>query len=361
MLTILSLVTPTLGKLLDAILPPHDVAHSPFRSAEDLRRALIESKTMTPTVIVDLQALRLLPQLATSTVRSIARLPCAPRILLIAGNTQTVYPEDVRWFTSVGAVDLLPQASAARWNATCLPLFRAISATLGESLNSRRLAPMLRTFAESYEKGTPAAEIALAENIGVTVTELANAMRAADGVDIADRTYHLRGYAECFVASAAVGWLSKRYGVDREAAVSMGAAMQRAGLIYHVTREQSFADAELFFRLGRYPAQFAWPQLLERFFSASGPEVKDRTYRAKTYPHTFVGSEAANWFSKAGFSINEAMTIGQRMIDLSIMHHVVDEQPFRDGDFFYRAYIHDVPKTVQTGASRSTQRFAAAR
>ncbi len=358
---IFSLVSPSLAKLLDALLLPHKIWHHTHKSVEQLQRILNESKITNPTVIVDLKALRRLPQLSASTIRGISQHPSAPRVILIADDAQAIFPEDGQWFTTAGAAAVLPQVSASRWNATGLPLLNAISPTLSEALNARRLAPFLRTFAESYEKGTPAAEIAIGERSGHSLMEIATAMRAPGGVEIADRTYHLRGYPECFVASTATGWLAQRYGVSREEAVSIGVALQHAGLIYHVAREQAFGDASFFFRVAKYPAQFSWPRFLERFFAATGVAIKDRTFHAKTYPSTFIGSEAAKWLSKDGFSTNEAMTIGQRMIDLSIMHHVVDEHPFRDGEFFYRAYKDEVADPSPAGVGSPAQRLAAAK
>lgn len=45
------------------------------------------------------------------------------------------------------------------------------------------------------------------------------------------------------------------------------------------------------------------------------------------------------WLTReCGLTHNEAMTLGQRLIDLFVFHHVVDEHPFKDGDFYYRFY-----------------------
>jgi hypothetical protein len=69
---------------------------------------------------------------------------------------------------------------------------------------------------------------------------------------------------------------------------------------------------------------------------ANGVEVKDRKYHNKTYEKCFVGSEAVDWLQKhLGISRSEAESYGQALIDDDWMHHVVRQQPFRDGYFFY--------------------------
>lgn len=65
--------------------------------------------------------------------------------------------------------------------------------------------------------------------------------------------------------------------------------------------------------------------------------IRDRKFHGVIYPACFVGSDAVAWLKQTyQLSENEAMTLGQRMIDLFIVHHVVDQRPFRDGKFFYR-------------------------
>jgi hypothetical protein len=44
-----------------------------------------------------------------------------------------------------------------------------------------------------------------------------------------------------------------------------------------------------------------------------------------------------------GYTVNEALSIGQRLIDLSLAHHVVDEHPFKNEKLFYRFYRDESP------------------
>ena len=39
-----------------------------------------------------------------------------------------------------------------------------------------------------------------------------------------------------------------------------------------------------------------------------------------------------------GHTVNEALSMGQQMIDLSLIHHVHDEHPFKNENLFYRFY-----------------------
>lgn len=65
--------------------------------------------------------------------------------------------------------------------------------------------------------------------------------------------------------------------------------------------------------------------------------IVDRTYRLKTYPKCFVGSEAASWIARnLKRSNTDAVLLGQALTALGLLVHVVQEQPFQDANFFYR-------------------------
>ena len=40
-------------------------------------------------------------------------------------------------------------------------------------------------------------------------------------------------------------------------------------------------------------------------------------------------------------SRDEAVHLGQSLVERGIFHHVLDEHPFRDGNFFYRFYADE--------------------
>ena len=56
----------------------------------------------------------------------------------------------------------------------------------------------------------------------------------------------------------------------------------------------------------------------------------------------FVGAEAVEWLdARPGPVAHEAIQLGQRLVERGVIHHVLDEHPFRDGNFFYRFYADE--------------------
>ncbi|MEO0373667.1 MAG: mechanosensitive ion channel domain-containing protein [Cyanobacteria bacterium P01_A01_bin.17] len=80
-------------------------------------------------------------------------------------------------------------------------------------------------------------------------------------------------------------------------------------------------------------------RLTNQMRSQDGIEIKDRAYRLRSYPKSFLGCEAVDWLMRTqGVSTQEAIELGQTLMDRGVIHHVTDEQPFQDGYFFYRFY-----------------------
>ena len=70
-----------------------------------------------------------------------------------------------------------------------------------------------------------------------------------------------------------------------------------------------------------------------------GIEIKNRWYNLKLYRNSFVGAEAVKWLMQTEkISREEAIQLGQILIDRDIIHHVTDEHSFRDADLFYRFF-----------------------
>ena len=77
--------------------------------------------------------------------------------------------------------------------------------------------------------------------------------------------------------------------------------------------------------------------LVEHMRAAGGVDIKDRRHRLSVYPKCFVGAEAVSWLMRSqDLTRDEAVRLGQTMVERGIVHHVLDEHPFRDGNYFYR-------------------------
>ncbi|MBT9312346.1 mechanosensitive ion channel domain-containing protein [Leptothoe kymatousa] len=77
---------------------------------------------------------------------------------------------------------------------------------------------------------------------------LVTQMRSDGGIDIQDRRFRLTVYANCFIGSEAVTWLTRTQNATREAAVRLGQALIEQGICHHVTDEHPFKDEYLFYR-----------------------------------------------------------------------------------------------------------------
>lgn len=88
--------------------------------------------------------------------------------------------------------------------------------------------------------------------------------------------------------------------------------------------EDQVSDADLF-------------AIVEKMRSEGGIEIRDRRHRLTHYRSCFVGREAVDWLvSNQGMTRQEAVQVGQLLLERSHLHHVLDEHPFLDGYLFYR-------------------------
>jgi small-conductance mechanosensitive channel len=75
----------------------------------------------------------------------------------------------------------------------------------------------------------------------------------------------------------------------------------------------------------------------EKMRGPMGVAVADRRYLLSVYRRCFVGSDAVDWLcAHAGLTRREAAAVGQRLVDLDRVRHVLAEHGFRDGNYFYR-------------------------
>jgi hypothetical protein len=71
--------------------------------------------------------------------------------------------------------------------------------------------------------------------------------------------------------------------------------------------------------------------------------IKDRSKHLRTHHKCFIGSEFAQWLvnQKEVSTVEEAVTMGQALLDNGIIHHVNDRHNFKNANVFYRFRFDD--------------------
>lgn len=252
------------------------------------------------------------------------------RLLLRIPGRVHVSPVEQQWAAQWGAEAVLPGVlPSAAHGFSEAPVAALLRALCIEGATSR--APT---------SSPELADLDQLERSGLDPAVVLSQIRGAGGVQVDDRTWRGTTYRECFVASEAVEAIERRLGAGTDAAVSTGRALQSLGLLQHVVLEQPFANENLFFRFGaddEMLGRLSFAKLLREMRGSDGVGIRDRRYLGKPYPRTFVGQEAIDWLrARHGLGVGGAQDLGQRMIELGLMHHVVDEHPFLDAPYFYR-------------------------
>ena len=71
----------------------------------------------------------------------------------------------------------------------------------------------------------------------------------------------------------------------------------------------------------------------------AGVDIKERRFRLKTYPATFLGTDAVSFLIESEkVSTSEALKLGNLLIREKIFHHVCDDHLLENGKLFYRFY-----------------------
>ncbi|MBM4269119.1 MAG: mechanosensitive ion channel [Deltaproteobacteria bacterium] len=93
--------------------------------------------------------------------------------------------------------------------------------------------------------------------------------------------------------------------------------------------------------------------LAERIRSDDGVEICDRRHLLTVYRDCFVGREAVDWLAtNLRLSRDEAVELGQRLVDKGFVHHVLGEHGFEDGRLFYQ-FTGGAPPLSSTRQSRT--------
>jgi hypothetical protein len=87
-------------------------------------------------------------------------------------------------------------------------------------------------------------------------------------------------------------------------------------------------------------------QLAIEMHSEKGVEIKTRRYKLMLFQRCFLGNEAVDWIvKKVKVSREDAIALGQKMLDKGIFQHVAEEHPFKDEPLFYR-FNEDQGKSI---------------
>ena len=106
---------------------------------------------------------------------------------------------------------------------------------------------------------------------------------------------------------------------------------------YEITSE---VQSEEFFSSLQLQDAFTSEQVMELVDKMREPgqlDIRDRRYRLKLFRNCFIGRDAVDWLVENQRTTREnAVQIGQILMDRQVIQHVLDEQPFLDRHMFYR-------------------------
>lgn len=87
-------------------------------------------------------------------------------------------------------------------------------------------------------------------------------------------------------------------------------------------------------------------QLAIEMHSERGVEIKTRRHKLMLFQRCFLGNEAVDWLvNQVKISREEAIVLGQKMLDKGIFQHVANEHQFKDEPLFYR-FNEDQGKSI---------------
>lgn len=192
-------------------------------------------------------------------------------------------------------------------------------------------------------------------NIFITADDIdfqaiADALRV--GIEVKDRTWRLRTFKNCFMASEAVDFLvSNNYAKTRKQAVRLGQALGIVCNVFeHVVKEHEFCDEYLFFRfidesdsltndLFRMNGYIDLDAIAESLRTQL--KVRSRAHLLRNYKKCFLRSDVVTFLisNNLAYSRKGAVRIGRALCTIcKIFQHVLGEKEkdFKDDDKIYR-------------------------
>lgn len=270
-----------------------------------------------------------LPRDASRRRIVLTRLACGPGM----GH---VSEADRRWVRQLGFADLIPEFDAMDCEGSLRLAVDLVARTLAlEALTPAELARYARVMNDARDTGTPRA--AVRALCGLSAEALAALL--GQSLDIADRTWRLQRYPQCFVGSEAVAWLAQHIKRSTSEALALGQALMSLGLLVHVAHEHPFLDDRLYYRLALSPATDVLDLggVLTALAAREGVPVADRSHLGKPYPRCWVGSEAVDLLaSRHGLPRHDAWLLLHRLMQFGLIEHVTRSRPVIDGNFYYR-------------------------
>jgi hypothetical protein len=258
------------------------------------------------------------------------------RILLTRLASGHVSAADQQWVQSLGFGGLWSDFNPLEPEGELRSAVDFVADSLGLSkVDAPELARYARVLNADRAPDSPRAVVwdATGKSAERTVAVLLRAL------DIRDRTYRLRSYPQCFVGSEAVKSMVKQYKCSPDAAVAVGQALGRLGLLVHVTHDHPFLNEDLYYRL-TYAAHADSLDLGAAYTALTqtpGVVVTDREYLGRVYPQCWVGSDAVDLLAEQFETRRlEACIALHRLAQFGLLEHVTKARPFADGNYFYR-------------------------
>ncbi len=283
------------------------------------------------------------------------------QLLLSQSQQLVVRGAQAQWAKDQGAIGLLPSLSANRMHEQIAEQLAPAFAVWNQTVNWTRAQSFASMVPAGLGRSTELknAHRLLSELNGraISLKHLAQWARDEGGFEVADRRWRLQQYPNCFLGAQAIEALAKRLGSDEDKAVRVGEQLRIAGFFNHVTHEHGFESGDFFFRFyqpGESARRVRLASLLRHLVAADGVEVKEKSFQGSVHANCVSGSDVVTWMqSKLRVSADEAVQLGQYLLELGMFQDPAGNCRFRHADVVYRfAGLAEKQLKQARGASR---------